>query len=130
MNVLLDTCAVVWAAGVSSELSGRATEVFEDPETNVFVSAISCAELACLCERKRITLDRHWKVWFNAAVELNQWEVVPIGLDEIQEAYSLPEPFHRDLADRILTATARLNGMSIVTADQKLLSYPHVNSLW
>jgi PIN domain nuclease of toxin-antitoxin system len=130
VNVLLDTCAVIWSASATEELSDRATAVLEDSGVETFVSALSCAEIACLCDRERILLDRHWKIWFNAAVEVNQWQVLPIGLDEIQEAYSLPDPFHRDPADRILTATARLHGMSIVTADQKILSYPHVDSIW
>jgi PIN domain nuclease of toxin-antitoxin system len=42
----------------------------------------------------------------------------------------LPDTFHADPADRIITATARLNDYTILTADKKILAYPHVNSAW
>lgn len=48
----------------------------------------------------------------------------------MEEAYSLPESFHPDPADRIIAATARIRSYSILTADQKILNYPHVESIW
>jgi PIN domain nuclease of toxin-antitoxin system len=48
----------------------------------------------------------------------------------MEEAYSLPDDFHADPADRIITATARLNNYKILTADKKILAYPHVKSIW
>jgi PIN domain nuclease of toxin-antitoxin system len=94
------------------------------------VSAISYAEIACLVERRRIVIDRHWKLWFNKAIADNAWNVLDIDLDVIQEAYSLPGEFHRDPADRIITGTARLQNLTVLTADAKILDYPHVQSIW
>jgi len=54
----------------------------------------------------------------------------PMDLDIIEEAYSLPETFHSDLADRIIVATARLRKYILLTADRKILNYPHVNAVW
>ena len=65
-----------------------------NPDTAVYVSAISCAEIACAVERHRIELDRHWKQWFRYYLDLNGWICLPIDLDVIEEAYSLPDPFH------------------------------------
>lgn len=48
----------------------------------------------------------------------------------MEEAYCLPDAFHDDPADRIITATARLNHYTILTADKKILAYPHVESIW
>ena len=48
----------------------------------------------------------------------------------MEEAYSLPDSFHADPADRIIAATARLENYTILTADKKILDYPHVNSAW
>ena len=50
MNILLDTCAVVWIVSDPDRLSARAQELVTLPDTGVFVSAISCAEIACLAE--------------------------------------------------------------------------------
>jgi PIN domain nuclease of toxin-antitoxin system len=48
----------------------------------------------------------------------------------MEEAYSLPDTFHADPADRIIAATACMNHSTIVTADRKILAYPHVNAVW
>lgn len=130
MDVLLDTCCIIWAAAEPDSLTPDAVRILEDPDTAVWVSAISCAEVACLADRERIQLDRHWKAWFRQVVELNSWRVADIDLRVIEEAYSLPGEFHRDPADRILTATARLRDLTVLTADRKILDYPHVDACW
>ena len=63
-------------------------------------------------------------------MDLNGWGSYNINLKIIEEAYSIPEPFHRDPVDRIIVATARLNSCHIITADQKILDYPHVDTIW
>jgi PIN domain nuclease of toxin-antitoxin system len=130
VDILLDTCCIIWAVSEPDALSAEAARLLRAPDTNVSVSAISCAEVACLAERDRIQLDRHWKVWFRHVVELNAWRVVDIDLKILEEAYSLPGDFHRDPADRIIAATARLDGTTVLTADHRILGYPHVESCW
>jgi len=130
VRVLLDTCAIVWAVSDPAELSDAVRTQLTAPETEVFVSPISCAELACLVARGRIKLDRHWKLWFRHFVALNGWRPIAIDLDIVEEAYSLPDRFHPDPADRILVATARMHRLTLVSADGKILGYPHVDSLW
>ncbi len=94
------------------------------------MSVISCAEIACAAERGRIVIDQHWKSWFRRYIDINGWQIVPIDLDIMEEAYSLPEYPHRDPADRIIVATARKLRLSVVTADRRLLEYPHVETVW
>ena len=50
-------------------------------------------------------------------------------LEMAAEAYTLPGAFHRDPADRVLVAAARLQGWTLVTADDRILKYPEVRSL-
>ena len=130
MNVLLDTCAILWAVSAPERLSPHARRILEDSATEVFVSTISSAEIACACERDRIELDRHWKTWFRHYLGLNQWECRSIDLAVMEEAYSLSPPFHPDPADRIVVATARIHGLCVLTADRRILDYPHVDSQW
>ena len=108
----------------------KAREVLEDESTEVLVSPISCAEIACAAARNRLVLDRHWRQWFRHFVQVNDWTTVPVSLSIIEEAYSLPEHFHRDPADRIIVATARQQGCPVVTADAKIIGYPHVSAIW
>ena len=130
MRVVLDTCAIIWAVAVPERLTNRARAILTADDTEVWVSPISCAEIACASERGRITLDRHWQQWFSHFVRLNRWSVFDITLPIVEEAYSLPGPFHRDPADRLIVATTRkLNG-ALVTADKRILDYPHVLTVW
>lgn len=130
MIVVLDTCAIVWAVSDPRQLPERATRILQAQDTEVCVSAISCAEVACASARGRIEIDRHWRHWFRHYIELNGWTVLPVDLEAIEEAYALPEPFHRDPADRIIVAAARLRGAPIITADARILGYPHVKTVW
>ncbi len=130
MKLLLDTCCIIWAVSAPSELSKKAKKLLGSPNADIFVSAISTAEIACAVERQQIVIDRHWKTWFRYAVEQNGWQVKSIDLEMVEEAYSLPGSFHADPADRIITATARLGALTILTSDQKILEYPHVRSEW
>lgn len=130
MQVLLDTCAILWSVLEPKELTPRARQVLTDSQTEVYVSPLSCAEIACLAERGRIELAQHWKPWYNHFIQHNGWQQIDIDLAIVQEAYSLPGDFHQDPADRILTATARLRHLAIVTGDRRLLAYPHVETVW
>ena len=130
MDVLLDTCSLIWAASDPEKLTPRVADTLLANDTAVWVSAISCAELACLVERRRIAIDRHWKTWFRHVIDMNSWGVADIDLQVVEEAYSLPGEYHRDPADRIIAATARIKQLTILTADQKILDYPHVETMW
>ena len=130
MDYLLDTCALVWAVADPDALSAPARAALAARDAAVYVSPLSCAELACLTDRGRIKLDRHWKLWFNHFTAANGWTAIDIDTAIVQEAYSLPGDFHQDPVDRILTATARLHDLVLVTADGRLRNYPHVRTLW
>ena len=93
------------------------------------MSVVSTAEIACLQKKNRIELDEHWKPWFRRQIEDNGWNVLPVTLEIIEEAFSLPDPIHRDPVDRLLIASARLERMTIVTTDRLILGYPHAQSL-
>ena len=129
MDLLLDTCGFIWCVNDPSRLSESAREALTNEGSRIYVSPISCAEIACLVDRGRITLDNHWRTWFNRYIEMNAWSMLDITLEIIQEAYSLPGDFHQDPADRIIVATARKHDLYIVTGDEKIISYPHVKTI-
>jgi len=129
MNLLLDTCAILWAVADPDKLTTHVQTLLTLEDSEVSVSPISCAEIACGVDRGRIVLDRHWKKWVHYFIEYNGWQEIPIDLAVIEEAYSLPDAFHPDPADRIIVATARVHALIVVTGDRKILDYPHVDSI-
>jgi PIN domain nuclease of toxin-antitoxin system len=128
VRLLLDTCTVIFIAQDPDRLSQTARELLVDKDNAVFASVVTAGELACLAERKRIVLPRHWKTWFRDCVERNGWNLLPLTMDIMEEAYSLPEPIHRDPVDRILIAASRVEDMTIITTNRLILAYPHVKS--
>jgi len=129
MRLLLDTCAVIYFVEATGDLSRDATDSIQAPDAEVFVSAVSIGELACAVERGRLKLKQHWRVWWKEALRRNDWPCLPVTAEIAEEAYSLSEPIHRDPADRILIATARVERLTLVTTDGKILAYPHVATL-
>jgi len=55
---------------------------------------------------------------------------VPVNHPIAARAVHLPEPLHRDPADRIILATALILGFPLATRDRRLRRYPHVPMLW
>jgi PIN domain nuclease of toxin-antitoxin system len=130
MPYLLDTCAILFVAENTSDLSATTLRLIDAaPIGEVFVAAISVAEIACLKERGRITLKQHWRTWWDSMLQKTAWICLPITDQVMAEAYSLPQPVHRDPADLMIIATARLEKLTLVTTDRKILAYPHVTTL-
>lgn len=129
MKILLDTCAVIFFTQAETEMSESAQALFSDPENEIYVSVVTAAELTCAQQSGRVDLPDNWKIWFRQICERYGWNVMAISVEIMEEAWSLAEPIHRDPADRLLIATARLEGMTLLTTDGLILEYPHVRSM-
>ena len=129
MKLLLDTCTILYSTLAPGNLGEEVKRLLQLDQTEVFVSVVSAGELAC-GYGKRIHLDRHWKQWFRDRCEAQRWNVLPVDLAVMEEAYSLPEPFHRDPCDRILVATSRIHRIPLATDDRLITAYPHVQICW
>ena len=127
-GLLLDTCALIWLVSEAKRFSPKQRTALER-SSRIYVSAVTCAELACLADRGRIDLGQHWKNWFDQYTTLNGIEILAIDYPTICEAYSLPGEFHKDPCDRIIAATARISDLSLLTDDRKLLTYPFINTI-
>jgi PIN domain nuclease of toxin-antitoxin system len=99
-------------------------------EQDLWISLISVWEVAKKVEKKQLILDRPLDQWLDEAVTrqgLGLWELTRSILVQSCE---LPQPFHGDPADQILVATARQRRAVLVTRDQRIRRYSHVQSLW
>ena len=67
--------------------------------------------------------------WFQSALPRNRIELIEISPEIAIDATRLPEWEHKDLADRLIVATARVLRMTVVTSDRKILAYPHVATI-
>jgi PIN domain nuclease of toxin-antitoxin system len=132
MPTLLDTHVWVWWLTKDRRLSARAKSTIATglAEQDLWISLISVWEVAKRVEKHQLILDRpvdHWLDEASTQPGLGVWELTrPI----LVQSCELPQPFHGDRADQILVATARLHGAVLVTKDQRIRRYAHVQSLW
>lgn len=128
--IVLDTHVWIWWAGGSDRLSDAHRDAINAAATaGLGISAISCWEVAKLVEPGRIELDRPALDWLRAALALPRVRLLPLSPEIAAAACALPGLFHRDPADQVLVATARVHGARLATADRKILGYPHVETL-
>jgi PIN domain nuclease of toxin-antitoxin system len=120
----------VWWVHGDDRLTASQVEVVQDAESDVIgVSAISCWEVAKLVERGRLTLPRPLGEWFAAALNYPGLRLIALSPEVAVASTRLPGTFHRDPADQIIVATARLYGCPLVTSDHKIVSYEHVQTV-
>jgi PIN domain nuclease of toxin-antitoxin system len=114
----------------SEQLAQSQKQVIEANEANVIgVSAISCWEVAKLVEYGRLTLPCPLREWFAQSLSYPGIHLLPLTPEIAIESTQLPGKFHRDPADQIIVATARLHSCSLVTSDSKVLKYTHVETV-
>lgn len=131
--IAIDTHVLVWlATGARQMISKKAMKRISEELANgqIWVSAISAWEIAMLVERERLLLSIDVESWLKKVGEINAIRFQPVTNKIALESVRLPGEFHKDLADRMIVATARTMGLALVTADEKIQAYPHVNSVW
>ena len=126
MNLLLDTHVWVWAVEDPGRLGRKTRALLRDVRHERWVCAVSALEIARLVWSGDLTLQIPLKDWVAGSLEDLRADSLPVTVDIAVEAYHLPEPFHRDPADRQIVACARLNELTVVTADEHILEWEHV----
>jgi PIN domain nuclease of toxin-antitoxin system len=131
LKYLLDTPALVWALDDPSQLPPRVRRLLgESPSHPLGLAAISLWEIATKASSGKLQLAKPIGDWIAAAVRPPF--VAVIGLDErvAIESCQLPGNFHRDPADRMIVATARIFGLTLLTKDQAIRDYSQVKTFW
>ena len=125
--ILLDTHIWVWLVSDTQHLRPRHRELLDEYAADGFgVSVISCWGVAKLVEKGRLELKLPVGEWITAALQRPQITLVSLTPEIAVEATQLPTGFHADPADQLLVATARILEIPLLTADAKILDYPHV----
>jgi PIN domain nuclease of toxin-antitoxin system len=97
------------------------------------LSAISLKEAAWHLARGRIEVEpAHggWPLWLRNAAALSELEILPLTVDVAIESEHLGSEFPADPADRVIAATARVHGLTLITADKAIRKSRVVRTLW
>lgn len=119
MNVLLDTH--IWISWLLDDgrlsAAERSALALHAERGETAISAISLWEVQVLHAKRRLTLDRPFAQWLEAAVAREVIELLPIAPEVVIELDGLPDSFHGDPADRLIVATARTHALPLATHD-------------
>jgi PIN domain nuclease of toxin-antitoxin system len=131
--VVLDTHILVWWCNGDDKLSVKARERINtalESEEEILVSSITAWELSMLVSKNRLALTMDVDTWLQTVSEIDNVRFVPVDNKVAVESTRLPDEFHKDPADRMIVALARTLSASLITADDKILNYPHVKTIF
>jgi len=129
--ILVDTHVVIWLAFEEARLSKKARAAILEARLNgegLAISDISLLELARAFARERSHFDISVE---SALTEVERrFIVLPINSRISLRALGLPPTYPKDPADRIIGATALVEGIPLITADRKIRKYSALTTIW
>ena len=129
--ILVDTHVIVWLAFDQTHLSKNARAAIDEARRNgdgLAISDISLLELATLSNKGRIRLDISLES-FLREVEA-RFIILAISGRACVSALGLPATYPKDPADRIIGATALVEGLSLVSADRAIRRSRALHTIW
>ena len=129
--ILLDTHVVIWLAGDHQRISPRAQKAIQDArakEQGLAVSSMTLLEIARLASYGKIRLAPDVET-FLFDVE-RRFTILPITGRIAIRAFSLPPSYPKDPVDRVIGATALIEGLSLLTADREIRKSRAVPTIW
>lgn len=121
MNLLLDTHLLLWAASEPQRLSAKARTLLLDPANQLVFSSASLWEISIKNGLDRsdfnVDLRRLWRMLL-----VNGYRELPVTSEHSVAVNDLPL-LHKDPFDRILVAQARMEGLTLLTADKLVAKY-------
>jgi len=126
LKLLLDTHIWLWGLLEPHRLSRRVQQAIESADNERWLSPISTWEAMLLHAKRRVAFDEHAAAWISRG--LANIREAPLTHEIALAAAQLPWR-HRDPADRFLVATAQVLGLTLVTADERLLALKDIATL-
>ena len=120
MKLLLDTHIWLWSFLEPKKLTRRVAGALENARNELWLSPISVWEVLILSQKGRLELAQDAGSWVAAAMKAVPFREAPITYEIALETQHIDLP-HRDPADRFLVATAKVLGLTLVTADKSLI---------
>ena len=128
MKLLLDTHIWLWALLEPERLTTSVRAALESPDNELWLSPISVWEAMILAERGRLAVNAPPAEWVQEMVTAMPRREAPLTHD-IAVASRQLSLTHQDPADRFIAATAHVMGLTLVTADERLLHAPEYDRL-
>ena len=126
--LLLDTHIWLWALLEPGRLSGRVRALLASPAETLRLSPVSIWEALVLAEKGRVVLEPDPRRWLDRALAVAPVTEVPMTFEVAMASRNIALD-HKDPADRFIVASALVFGLTLVTADARLLDCPDIEVL-
>ncbi|MHA1523501.1 MAG: type II toxin-antitoxin system VapC family toxin [Alphaproteobacteria bacterium] len=122
---LLDTCAIIWMGNEDQmhDASVLALDQASARREPVYLSPMSAWEIGMLASRGRFTSPLSPLDWFNRFVKTGGFAMTAMDAQMLIDSSFLPGNPPRDPVDRIIIATVRREGLTLITRDKAILEY-------
>lgn len=128
MTYLLDTVVWLWSVGEPSRISHKARDVMADVSHEVFLSAVTSWEVAIKGASGKLRLPEPPDLYVPRRMAAQGLRPLAVSHAHALTVFALPA-HHRDPFDRLLIAQAKVEDMTLITADRIFDRYP-VQLLW
>jgi PIN domain nuclease of toxin-antitoxin system len=122
LNFLSDTHLLIWSAGQTGRLSPTARWLLADPANKIYFSTVSIWEVAIKARLGRSDFEID-PTEFTQGLIANGFLELPVTRQHALAVYGLPT-IHKDPFDRLLIAQAQVEGLTLLTHDDKVALYP------
>ena len=130
--ILMDTCAIIWDALESTELTKNAAEAINkaDERNALIISDISIWEISMLIKKKRLEVNTTAANFINLFLQSRNISVQSISPEIAELSVNFSSEINNDPADRIIAATSIIQNAQLVTADQNLRESEMLDTIW
>jgi PIN domain nuclease of toxin-antitoxin system len=130
--ILLDTHVLLWMVSSPGKLSRVAVREIRKAqrEGGCAIASISLWEVALLFAKGTLRASGTIEASIREIIERSAAHVLEITPDIAGLAMAFPESYPKDPGDRLIGATARALGLTLITNDERILASPLVRSIW
>ncbi len=118
-RLLLDTHVLLWWLSDSPKLGSNTRAILMDPRNHIYISAASIWEIAIKKGLGKLQAPED----MDSIVEDEGFLKLPVSLYHGDQINTLPD-YHKDPFDRMLIVQAQTEGLTLVSADEKVALYP------
>lgn len=127
--IILDTHAFIWLVSYPKRIPKKASRAIKAAK-RLGLADISLWEFSMLVEKKRIGIDRQPRQWLDDALADERFVVLPISPEVAVRSAALGAHFHGDPADRLIVATAMVEQVPLVSADERIQEWSGAEVIW
>ncbi len=128
MNLLLDSCVLIWLSQAPENISRRAKAAINDGANELWISHASIWEIHLKHLAGKLALPQAPRVWLTEQMAIWGAQAAAIDLESVHTTSELPL-IHKDPFDRLLVAQTRLLGAKLVSPDRVFEKY-EAKVLW